>query len=131
MIPTPLPAQSIDVLNAPVAPGVSARDIFQQHSANLANIIAVADPIRLAGEFAAVHLIVSTLVDDLNSQHALPAFQKATQIVTALHTNLKVADNKSKSLLKICEVLKKQEMPVLDNIVVKIVQQLGKAITLY
>ena len=126
MIPTPLPAQSVDVLIAPVAPGaVSARNIFQQHSANLASIMAAADPIRFAGEFAAVHLIVSTLVDDLNSQHALTALQKATQLVTALRTQLKV-DNDPKSLLKICEVLKKQEMPVLDNIVVKIVQQLGK-----
>ncbi len=125
-MPLPLPAQSVDLSNVKIAPGVSARDIFQHHSAKLTNIIGVADPIRFASEFAAVYLIPPTLVDDLISQHALTAFQKATQLVTALRTHLKVADNDSKSLLKICEVLTKQQMPVLDNIVVEIVQQLGK-----
>ena len=123
-MPLPLPAQSVDLSNVKIAPGVSARDIFRQHSANLANIIAT-DPIRFAGEFAAVCLISSTLVGSLNSQHALTALEKATKLVTALHTNLKV-DNNPKLLLKICEVLKKQQMPVLDNIVVKMLQQLGK-----
>ncbi len=123
VMPLPLPAQSVDVLNAPVAPGVSARDIFVQHSANLANIIAT-DLIRCANKFAAVHLIPPTLVDDLISLNALTALEKATKLVTALHTNLKV-DNNPKFLLKICEVLKEQQMPVLDNIVVEIVQQLG------
>ncbi len=82
VIPLPLPAQSV---NAIVAPGVSAKNIFVQHWANLASIIAT-DPIRFAD---AVLLIPSTLVDDLNSQHALTALEKATKLVTAL---LKVAD---------------------------------------
>ncbi len=106
---------------------MSAEDIFVQHSANLANIIAT-DPMKFANEFAHVHLIPSILVGDLNSLNALTALQKATQLVTVLHTCLNVADcdRGSKSLVKICEVLKNQQMPVLDNIVVKILDQLGK-----
>ena len=50
---------------------------------------------------------------------------KATQLVTALHTNLEV-DNNPKLLLKTCEVLKKQESLMLDTIVVNISEQLGK-----
>ena len=123
-MPLALPAQSIDLSNVKIAPGVSASSILKHHSANLASIIAT-DPIRFAGEFDAVNLISSALVGSLNTQYALNALEKATRVVTALHTQLKV-DNDPKSLLKICEVLKKHEMPVLDNIVVKIVQQLGK-----
>ena len=113
-----------DVLNAKVAPGVSAKDIFVRQSANLAAALSI-DPIRFAGEFAAVHLIPSTKVDDLNSQLGLSNMEKATQLVTALHTNL-VVDNNPKLLLKTCEVLKKQKSLVLDTIVVYILEQLGK-----
>ena len=124
MLPIPLPAQSIDVLNAKVAPGVSAKDIFVRQSANLADALST-DPIRFAGEFAAVHLIPLTKVNGLSSQLGLSNMVKASQLVTALHTNLKV-DNNPKLLLKTCEVLKKQESLMLDTIVVNILKQLGK-----
>ncbi len=124
LVPIPLPAQSIDVLNAKVAPGVSAKDIFVQHSAVLAAALST-DPIRFAGEFAAVHLITTTKVDDLNSRQSLSNVEKATLLVTALRTNLEV-DNGPKLLLKTCEVLKKQEILVLDTIVVNILEQLGR-----
>ena len=127
MVSIPLPAQSIDVLNAPVAPGVSAKDIFVQHSANLANIIAT-DPIWFAGEFAAVHLIPSALVGNLISHHALTDHGKATQLVTILQTNLEI-DNNPNWLLMTCDVLKKQQSLVTDTIVVKIIKQLGKVST--
>ncbi len=124
VLPIPLPAQSIDVLNAKVAPGVSAKAIFVQHSANLADALST-DLIRFAGEFAAVNLIPVTEVDDLSSRSGLSNIEKATQLVKALHTNLKV-DNNPKLLLKTCEVLKKQKSLVLDTIVVNILEQLGK-----
>ena len=129
MVSNPLPAQSVDVLNAPVAPGVSAKKIFVQHSASLANIIAK-DPIWFAGEFAAVHLIPSTLVGNLNSQHALTDHEKATKLVSALHTNLDTYNN-PKWLLMTCDVLKKQQSLVTDTIVAKILEQLGKVSTYY
>ena len=124
VLPIPLPAQSIDVLNAKVAPGVSVKDIFVRHIANLATALST-DPIRFASEFAAVHLIPLTKVNDLNSQLGLSNMAKATQLVTALHTNLEV-DNNPKLLLKTCEVLKKQKSLMLDTIVVNILEQLGK-----
>ena len=120
----PKPAQSIDVLNAKVAPGVSAIDIFVRQSANLADALST-DPIRFAVEFAAIDLITTTKVDDLSTRSSLSNFEKATQLVTALHTNLKV-DNNPKLLLKICEVLKKHKSHALDTIVGKILDQLGK-----
>ena len=124
VLPIPLPAQSIDVLNAKVALGVSAKDIFVRQSANLAAALST-DPIRFAGEFAAAHMIHPTGADNLNSKLGLSNMEKATQLVTALHTNLEV-DNNPKLLLKTCEVLKKQERFVLDTIVVNILEQLGK-----
>ncbi len=124
VLPIPLPAQSIGVLNAKVAPGVSAKDIFVQHFAKLATALST-DPIRFAVEFAAVNLIPPTNVDNLSSQFALPNMVKATQLVTTLHTNLEV-DNNPKLLLKTCEVLKNQRSFVLDNIVVNMLEQLGE-----
>ena len=123
MLPILLPAQSIDVLNAKVAPGVSAKDIFIRQSAKLADALST-DPIRFASEFAAVHLIPQEKVNDLSTRSG-PNMEKATQLVTALHTNL-VVDNNPKLLLKTCEVLKKQKSLVLDTIVVYILEQLGK-----
>ncbi len=125
LLPIPLLAQSIDVLNAKVAPGVSANDIFVQHFANLVDALET-DPIRFAGEFAAVHLIPLTEVKNLSSQLGLSNMVKATQLVTALHTNLKDVDNGPKLLLKICEVLKKHKSHALDIIIVNILDQLGK-----
>ena len=129
VLPIPLPAQSIDVLNAKVAPGVSAKDILVQHSAILAAALST-DPIRFAGEFAAVHLITSTKVDDLNTRSGVSNIEKATQLVSALHVNLQDVDNGPQLLLKICEVLQQHRIPVLDTIIVKIVEQLGKLLTL-
>ncbi len=123
--PIPLPAQSIDVLNAKVAPGVSANDIFVQQSATLTAALST-DPIRFAGEFAAVHLITTTKVDDLSTRSSLSNLEKATQLVAALRVNLKDVDKGPKLLLKICEVLKKHKSHVLDTIVVNILDQLGK-----
>ncbi len=120
----PKPAQSIDVLNAKVAPGVSAIDIFVRQSANLADALST-DPIRFAVEFAAIDLITTTKVDDLSTRSSQSNFEKATLLVTALHTNLKV-DNNPKLLLKICQVLKKHKSHALDTIVGKILDQLGK-----
>ena len=125
VLPIPLPAQSIDVLNANVAPGASAKDIFVQHSANLAAALST-DPIRFAGEFAAVHLITLTKVDDLSTRSGVSNIEKATQLVTALHVNLQDVDKGPQLLLKICEVLQQHRIPVLDIIIVKIVEKLGK-----
>ena len=123
MLPIPLPAQSIDVLNAKVAPGVSAKDIFVRQSANLAAALST-DPIRFAVQFAAVNLIPQEKVNDLSTQSG-PNMEKATQLCIALHTPL-VVDNNPKLLLKTCEVLKKQKSLMLDTIVVNILEQLGK-----
>ncbi len=122
----PSPAQSIDLLSTVkvARPRVSASNIFQQHFAHLAAVIE-ADPIRFAGEFATVHLVPSTLVGNLNSRLGVSNYEKATELVTSLSTNLRIAADDSKLLLKICEVLKKQDMFVLNNIVGEILEQLG------
>ena len=125
MLPIPLPAQSIDVLNAKVAPGVSAKDVFVRQSAKLADALST-DPIRFAGEFAAVNLITPTKVDDLSTRSSLSNLEKATQLVTALRVNLQDVDNNPKLLLTICEVLKKHKSHALDTIVDNILEQLGK-----
>ena len=124
VLPIPLPAQSIDVLNAKVSPGVSAKYIFVRQSANLADAFST-DPIKFAGEFAAVNLITPTKVDDLSTRSSLSNLEKATQLVSALHVNLKI-DNNPKLLLTICEVLKKHKSHALDTIVINILEQLGK-----
>ena len=125
VLPIPLPAQSIDVLNAKVALGVSAKDVFVRQSAKLADALST-DPIRFAGEFAAVNLITPTKVDDLSTRSSLSNLEKATQLVTALRVNLQDVDNNPKLLLTICEVLKKHKSHALDTIVDNILEQLGK-----
>ena len=57
-------------------------------------------------------------------------FEKATQLVSALHVNLQDVDKGPQLLLKICEVLQQHQIPVLDTIIAKIVEQLGKLLTL-
>ena len=113
------------MLNAKVAPGVSAKDIFVRHIANLADALST-DPIRFAGKFAAVHLITPTKVDDLSTRSSLSNLEKATQLVTALRVNLQDVDKGPKLLLKTCEVLKMHKSHALDAIVVNILEQLGK-----
>ena len=109
----PSPAQSSDQLSIKVAPGVSASSIFQRHFAHLAAVME-ADPIRFAGQFATVNLIPPTQVNNLNSRSGMSNLEKATDIVTVLSTNLRIADD-SKFLLKICGVLEKQHIFVLDT----------------
>ena len=121
--PIALPTQSMDLSSVRIAPGVSVSGVFQHQTPSLVSIIAT-DPIGLAGQFSAVNLIPSSLVDALNSQYALPATDKATQIVTALHTCIKTSANDSVMIMKICEVLQKQQTVVVDQVLTKILNEL-------
>lgn len=121
--PIPIAARSIDVYSVKVCPGVSAKEIFTTHSAYI--ISAVLDPIRLGNDLAAVNLVASTFVHGLATQHAFTNYEKTSQLVHVLSKNFLINDD-TNVLLKICEILKKQEDAILDDIVLKMLKKIGQ-----
>ena len=96
MASLPLPAQSIDVLNAPIAPGVSCKNVFQSYTDRLVNLMSDS-PIGFANSFAAIKLIPVELINTLSTSNLTDA---SSRLVTSLYRKL---DNKEPEVLLLDE----------------------------
>ena len=110
--------------------GDSSVEIFQSYSSRLADAISD-NLIRVINELSSASLIPLHKKREIITTTGLSDYNKSTNLVMFIESELDASLNPGQFLIDICHVLINQQHQRLKNIATSILQQLGKPVHVY
>ena len=105
-------------------------EIFQSYSSRLADAISD-NLIRVINELSSASLIPPHKKREIITTTGLSDYNKSTNLVMFIESELDASLNPDQFLIDICHVLINQQHQTLKNIATSILQQLGKPVHVY
>ena len=107
---------------------VTVEEILQQNFSNL--VEAVPNPVKLANDLWTAQMISLSVNNDVLSNRGMSDYEKASKLLNETTKLLKAfnqnPDRQMKDFTALCQVLQRQDNPVLSSLVDSMLQALGQ-----
>ena len=107
---------------------VTVEEILQQNFSNL--VEAVPNPVKLANDLWTAQMISLSVNNDVLSNRGMSDYEKASKLLNETTKLLKAfnqnPDRQMKDFKALCQVLQRQDNPVLSSLVDSMLQALGQ-----